>query len=228
MQPYYEDESVTLYCGDCRGVLPTLERADLLILDPPFDAWQMQWPAFDGDAIAAFTNHQQRGHAEGVLGQPKTEVIWHFPDGRWVSHNLPRITHQTILIYGDTGDVYVGESNNLASVNKGRPAIGRWTADTQRRYTPRQRKALNSVFIEPRNVSGDMGCWGKPVSLMLSLVEWLTDAGDLVVDPFAGSCVSLVAAKRVGRRAIGIEKDEARCAEAVKALSQGALTEMFR
>ncbi len=47
----------------------------------------------------------------------------------------------------------------------------------------------------------------KPLGLMLELVELFTDPNDLIIDPFAGSGSTLVAALRLGRRAIGIERD---------------------
>ena len=38
MEPYYQDDAVTLYCGDCRDILPTLdkEQFDLYLVDPPY------------------------------------------------------------------------------------------------------------------------------------------------------------------------------------------------
>ncbi|MFH1573365.1 MAG: hypothetical protein ABIG68_05245, partial [Acidobacteriota bacterium] len=36
MTPYYQDDAVTLYCGDCREVVPTLGRFGLLLTDPPY------------------------------------------------------------------------------------------------------------------------------------------------------------------------------------------------
>ena len=47
----------------------------------------------------------------------------------------------------------------------------------------------------------------KPVSLMLELVELFTDPDDIILDPFCGSGTTGVAALRLGRRFIGIEKD---------------------
>lgn len=47
----------------------------------------------------------------------------------------------------------------------------------------------------------------KPLELMMELVEKFTDPGDLIIDPFCGSGTTLVAAMRLGRRAIGIERD---------------------
>ena len=48
----------------------------------------------------------------------------------------------------------------------------------------------------------------KPITLMLDLVRDFTDEGEIILDPFAGSGTTGVAAIRLGRRFIGIERDE--------------------
>lgn len=52
----------------------------------------------------------------------------------------------------------------------------------------------------------------KPLVLMLQVIEALTDPGDLVVDPFAGTGATLIACEILGRRAIGFELDPAHAA----------------
>lgn len=60
----------------------------------------------------------------------------------------------------------------------------------------------------------------KPSALVADYIEWTTAPGDLVLDPFCGSGTTLTEAKALGRRAIGIEIEEAHCETAALRLSQ--------
>jgi DNA modification methylase len=63
----------------------------------------------------------------------------------------------------------------------------------------------------------------KPIALLKDLISLFTDPGDTILDPFAGSGTTLVAARDLGRKAIGIELDPRWCAVAKKRLSQNLL-----
>jgi DNA modification methylase len=63
----------------------------------------------------------------------------------------------------------------------------------------------------------------KPSQLLNTLVRQFTDPGETILDPFMGSGTTLIAAKRLGRKAIGIELNEKYCEIAAKRLAQGAL-----
>jgi len=221
MKPYYQDEWVTIYHGDCREILPELPETDLALLDPPINKW-LDVPLFTFSRCFAFTNPQNRHDTEVTLGRPKNEIVWHFTDGRWVSKKLPRITHEYIYVYGKMGDAMVGDYNkNKKPIKKGEVAIGR-DSYSKRIYTPKERKQLNSVMITPKIMGKDLGIWGKPEKLITALLEW---AGfDIVLDPFLGSGTTAYCAKKLNRKCIGIEIEEKYCEIAAKRCSQTVMT----
>jgi len=192
---------------------------DVTLYDPPFDEWQNA-RRLPSETSFAFTNWQNRTSVERILGRPRFELVWHFKDGRWVSHTGPRLTHELILLYGETVEAYLGQPNNGKPQNKGRGCVGKDKLP-DRVYTPRARKQLNSVLEYPRNVNSGMGCWGKPLKLVSLLLEW--SGGKSVLDPYMGGGTTLVAAKELGLRAVGIEIDEKICEFAANRLRQGLL-----
>lgn len=65
--------------------------------------------------------------------------------------------------------------------------------------------------LSHRTVSGGMHSCQKPLGLMQELIQRLTNPGDVIADPFAGSGTTLLAAKELGRRAVGVELEEKNC-----------------
>jgi site-specific DNA-methyltransferase (adenine-specific) len=61
-----------------------------------------------------------------------------------------------------------------------------------------------------------------PVEVARRAIRLSTWPGEVVLDPFAGSGTTLVAARQLGRRAIGVERSERYCSLAVERLAQGA------
>jgi hypothetical protein len=197
--------SATLILGDCREIMATVPSVDLVVADPPFDEWaRLELPAHE--TLMCFTNWQNRHKVTDQFGNPRIEIIWHFADGRWVSPNMPRITHESILIFGTTGDAAVGDRNPDAgrSVSKGYSSLGKDKIEG-RIYTPKQRRHLDSVQTFPRNVSGPLGVWTKPIALMERLVEF--SGARAILDPFMGSGTTGVAAVNLSRSFVGIEID---------------------
>lgn len=73
------------------------------------------------------------------------------------------------------------------------------------------RKLPGSQMIHPTE---------KPVPLLADLITAVTKPGDLILDPFAGSGSTLVAAKKTGRRFTGIELDDVHYAKAQRRIEE--------
>tara|TARA_R110002074_G_scaffold82697_1_gene184712 strand:- start:1412 stop:2125 length:714 start_codon:yes stop_codon:yes gene_type:complete len=188
----------TLYLGDSND-FEKIDFHQVVVYDPPFDLWSKVKIRPSPTAIA-FCSPQSRDQLDKKLGKPRTELVWHFSDGRWVSPNLPRITHDYIYVYGDVGDASVGDYQPIKTQKKGKSSIGKDCLG-DRIYTSKNRKHINSVQIFPRNMS--VGAWNKPVNLLYRLLEWV-DA-DTVFDPFMGGGSTGVACVKLGLKFTGVE-----------------------
>lgn len=217
MTPYYEDDLVTLYHGDCREVTAWLE-ADVLVTDPPYGydhASNWQGP-FRGKAIANDHDLSERDEvltewadfADRIGRRALVFGSWRMPK--------PVGTH-TVLIWDK------GPASGMGDLSVP------WKPNTEEIYV------IGKGFVGSRDSSVLSGhsvvTWAskgrehpnmKPVSLIEALLlkcpaEWV------VADPFAGSGSTLVAAKQLGRKAVGVELEERYCEIAAKRLAQDTL-----
>lgn len=235
--PYYQDAAVTLYHGSCIDILPQIEIVDHVITDPPYarDVY-----------IRALGNNTKKGSktpdrlykgasmaklAAGDIGAID-EMI------EPVSVECSRLVRRWVVVFSDAETTWrwrkALEASGLRYIRTGawvkpdpmpqmtgdRPCVGFEPctiahAQGPMRWNGGGKAAVWTYYIAKGNARPNHPC-PKPEPLMLKLVQQFTDPDELVLDPFAGSGTTLRAAKRLGRRAIGIEVDEKFAEEAAK------------
>lgn len=244
MTPYYRDESCTIYLGDCRDLLPELEgggmTADVAIVDPPYGETALAWdvpvdgwlPLLPTDVVWCWGSLRSfilaADDFDGwTLAQ---EVVWEKHNGSNAHRDRFRKVHEFAAQF------YRG---SWSQVHKDVPKTLDATARTVRRKQKAKHwnKQGDSVYQVQdggprimRSVLHVRSCHGyavhptqKPLGVLSPLIEYSSPRGGLVIDPMMGSGSTLVAAKALGRRSIGIEIDERYCEAAAKRLAQEVL-----
>jgi site-specific DNA-methyltransferase (adenine-specific) len=223
LTPYYEDSAVRLFHGDCREILPQLEAVDHVITDPPYSGRTHKGhdsgarPGFDG------ADRKALGYEPWTLTDVGVFVPLMCGVARgWVAVMTDHVLAMPIQAAMESAGRYAfaplpwyAPGSRVRLCGDGPSS---WTAWIVVCRTAAQRSwgTLPGGYMQ-RGESMHMG--GKPEELMLALVSDYSRPGDIVCDPFAGSGTTLVAAKRLGRKAIGIEQDESACENTARRLS---------
>lgn len=249
MNSYYEDDTVTLYHGDCMTLLPQLADASvsLVLTDLPYGmtdcAWDTplplpslwaEWKRLLTREGAVVLTASQPFTSTLVASNPqafKTEWIWEKNAGSnfGTVKRQPMKEHESVLVFAWGRYLYNPQmqpraASGLARVRSGvvnystkAQAYGSGgllgNASSERpdlRYPRSVQKFNRERGLHPTQ---------KPVDLMAYMVRTYSSPGSVVLDCCAGSGSTLVAARREGRRAIGIELDEAYCEVIAKRLS---------
>ena len=206
--PYYSDDFVTLYHGDCREILPGLSGADLALTDPPYNAGKDYGAHNDSMTPEAYERWCREWWPFLFA---VTRRIAMFPG----HGNLP-------MWYRISKPAAVGCWYKPGNPGKGILGFEEWEPWLYWHGGDRGLVGGSSVIRQPIETSEaiDHPC-PKPIGLMGKLITKCR--GLVTIDPFAGSGTTLVAAKRIGRHAIGIELEERYCEIAAKRLSQDVL-----
>lgn len=211
MKPYYQDDLVTLYHGDCRELLPTLDVGGMVVVtDPPYGMGYQHGLRKGG---VAYGNDGVTIVGDDEPFDPRPILVLDLPTVMFgANHYADRLPAARGWLVWDKrdGDGPTDQSDaELAWTN---------VLSVVRVYSARWRGAMRQGR-EQRE--GRVHINQKPVALMAWVIRQMPEG--VVLDPFAGSGSTLVAAKEAGRRAIGIEIDERHCANAAARCRQEVL-----
>lgn len=221
-RPYYQDEWVTLYHGDCREITAWLD-ADVLVTDPPYGrSWEAgsRLKNSNGQGLGSIA-HGGIANDRDTTTRDSVLALWGERPGVVFGDLLiaqPRGAVQA-LIYAKPLDA--GIKGARAGRRRDAEAIyliGHWPAGVGGQTSIIRTRGL---VAGPRGIGTRAGHpHAKPVDVMAELVGMTRGT---VADPFAGSGSTLVAAKLQGRRAVAVELEERYCERAARRLSQDAL-----
>jgi len=208
-KPYYQDDAVTLYHGDCREIVPHLGRFDLLLTDPPYGIGADNQKRILSRSNAASakdygaSNWDSERPAPWILQMAisacKESIIW---GGNYF--DFPPCAGPLVWDKENSGDFADGELawNNLGSALR------------------IKRHMWNGML---RKGGEDRS---HPTQKPLDVIAWcITLASDpkTILDPFAGSGTTGRAAKDLGRKCVMIEREEKYCEIAAKRMAQEVL-----
>lgn len=212
MNPYYSDESVTLYHGDCREIQAWL-AADVLVTDPPYGmGYESNFNrdkrnAKVGRSIGGDVTTQARDEALLLWGNRPALVF-----GRW---NIPRPEDAVGRLIWDRGYHGMGDIKfPWGPAEEEIYVLGKGFVGTREPNVISVHAYMSGDARRPDHPTP------KPVGLMERLI---VKTSGVVADPFAGSGSTLIAARNLGRKSIGVEVEERYCELIASRLAQGAL-----
>lgn len=245
MTPYYQESGVTIYHANCFQALHLAPIVDCVIADPPYGDTSLAWDrrvtgwancvarrCSSAGSMWVFGSmrfflEDVREFDEWTLAQ---DVIWEKHNGSsFHADRFKRVHEHAVQFYrGDWASVYKSPVT---------------TDDATARTVRRKQRPPHTGHIEAgayvshdggprlmRSVIAVRSCHGeavhptqKPIGILTPLLRYSCKPGGTVLDPFMGSGSTLIAAKALGLRAVGIEIEEKYCEIAAKRLAQGVL-----
>lgn len=212
MSLYYQDDYVTLYHGDCLADHREWLDADVLVTDPPYGTASVGWDVSYGRG-----QNRRKGDAKVASGNianddttaTRDAALAAWGDGPAIAFGSPRLADPP------------GAWEDRLVWDKKRPGMNggpfRYTHESI--YTRGMVRANNGTF-SVFSIYPDQSdhIHAKPLALMTAIMA--TCPKGTIADPFAGSGTTLMAAKALGRRCIGVELEEKYCEIIAKRCAQ--------
>lgn len=238
MKPYYQEDGITIYHGDCLTVMAGLDPGPVaaVVTDPPYSSGNLP------ESMKQKAGPRLRGWQweDKVMETDQLSTlgfIWMMREV-CVRLRVDMVDGASLLCFIDWRNwgnlVGAIESsglrvNNMVVWNKLSIGMGNGFRNQHElilyasKGTPRVIAHDVPNVISCAREENDLHQSPKPVTLINQLVRVVSDEGDCIFDPFMGAGATLEAAKKMNRRAIGIEIEERYCEIAAKRLAQGVL-----
>ena len=207
MKPYYSDEWVTIYHGDCREILPELPKVDLVLTDPPYgigkDGQKQSTGGHGGRKGYEFRGWDKirpdREIFEFIRKVSDNQIIW---GGNYFADMLP-----------PSSKWLVWDKRQRINQSDGELA---WTSfeGALRIYTVNRVELMKDNSCHPTQ---------KPTKLINKVIADYSEKSQTLLDPFLGSGTTAYCAKKLNRKCIGIEIEEKYCEIAAKRCSQSVM-----
>ena len=169
-------------------------------------------------------SHYLKAMMDGIFGREnfRNEIVWHYGLGGFnVKHWFPR-KHDVILYYAKSSSSHHNKiRGNVTDSMKSRYSQedenGKYFVHNDVKYYLKGGKPIDSVWDNDDLIEHTMSQSSgermgyptqKPVAVYKRMIEASSNPGDIVLDPFAGSATTCVAAERLGRQWIGIDVNE--------------------
>lgn len=214
-EPYFQDEFVTLYLGDCRENTEWTE-ADVLVTDPPYGiGWNRGKTGLTRKPHKGIVNDEDTSVRDKALALwgPRPALVFGSMKAPFPANWKRALVFEKPLNSGLIG-------TRLPWFNNWEPVFvcGKWPDQT-----PTRSAVVRTSESSASGYSGYATRTGhphtKPQDVMTRLIEMCPEG--VIADPFAGSGSTLVAARNLSRRVVGVEVDEAYCEIIAKRLAQG-------
>jgi DNA modification methylase len=211
IKPYYEENGITIYHGDCREILPEIGHVDLIVTDIPFNV-----------------NHNYKSYNDNLSNDEYKLILAQWFNAFKIASNAfvvkaPTKTMPIVLpVFSDIlGYVWTVIQHSPNATTHGAFNLSLFT-----QYLiggKIKQRPCGDFFTNTKNKTISEHPAAMPIEPILKLIQWFSEPTDIICDPFLGGGTTLVAAKQLNRKAIGIEIEEKYCEIAVKRLAQGVL-----
>jgi site-specific DNA-methyltransferase (adenine-specific) len=235
--PYYDHDGITIYHGDCKEIIHQIDGFDCVLTDPPYCSGgfneagkqaakgmglrnetirELGWFVNDNMTTSGICFLLSSVSGWCARRMPPGSTFTAFTDWRMIPSLVPAIEsggmrYQSLIVWvkpnAGLGTGFKAQHELAMHFSNGTPIY----------YALDGANVINCKRIHSNEREHQTQ---KPIGLLSEIIRVTSQSGQTVLDPFMGSGSTLVAAKHLGRRAIGIELDEKYCRIAVERLAQ--------